>query len=171
MQLDEPSLPAVLGGTVPTASGLARHRSIDIPEASSSLSAIAERLKTSDVETWVHCCAAGAPIDLVRGAGVAAVLVDLDQLVVADWDAMGSALEAGLVLGLGAVPTGGAPTADQVADRVLRSLRALDLAPDITTRTVITPACGLVGVQVDRAVQTLRTLRTAAEIVTDQLVE
>ncbi len=33
----------------------------------------------------------------LRGAGVAAVLVDLDQLVAADWDAIGSALEAGLV--------------------------------------------------------------------------
>lgn len=171
IQLDEPLLPAVLGGAVPTASGLARHRRVDLPEASASIGAITERLKTSDVETWVHCCAAGVPIDLLRGAGVAAVLVDLDQLVGADWDAIGPALEEGLLLGLGALPTNRRSTADQVADRVLKSLRALDLAPEITTRTVLSPACGLAGVRVDHAVQALRTLRTAADIVTDQLVE
>ena len=99
------------------------------------------------------------------------MLVDLDRLAAPDWDAIGPALEDGLCLGLGALPTGRVLTADQVADRVLRSLRALDLAPELTTQTVITPACGLAGVAVEQAVQALRTLRTAAGIVTDQLIE
>ncbi|MEZ5194580.1 MAG: hypothetical protein R2734_20290 [Nocardioides sp.] len=37
VQVDEPTLPAVLGGRVPTASGYGRHRSVDLPEASAAL--------------------------------------------------------------------------------------------------------------------------------------
>ena len=171
IQLDEPSLPAVLAGAIPTASGFSRHRSVDIPEASGSISAIAEGLGGAGVETWVHCCAAKPPVELLHRAGAAAVLVDLDRLRPADWDVIGPAIEAGLVIGLGVVPSGRAPTADLIADRVVSALRPLDLAPEITTRTVITPACGLAGSSVDAAVQVLRTLRTAADIVTDQLAE
>lgn len=171
IQLDEPSLPAVLGGGVPTASGLSRHRTIDLPKASATLTMITERLGVERVETWVHCCAPRVPIDLLHGAGATAILVDRDQLGVAEWDALGTALEAGLVLGLGVQPTGDTLTADQLADRALASLRPLDLPPEITSRTVITPACGLAGASVEQAVTALRGLRTAAGIVTDQLAE
>ncbi len=171
IQLDEPSLPAVLAGAIPTASGFSRHRSVDIPEVSGSISAITEGLGGAGVETWVHCCAANPPVGLLDRAGAAAVLIDLDQLRPPDWDVIGPAIEAGLLIGLGVVPSGQTPTADLVADRVVGALRPLDLPPEITTLTVLTPACGLAGSSVDAAVQVLRTLHTAADIVTDQLAE
>ena len=130
IQLDEPSLPAVLAGAIPTASGLSRHRSIDIPEVSGSISAIAEGLGGAGVETWVHCCAAERTrSNSCTGRESAAVLVDLDQLRPADWDVIGTAIEAGLVIGLGVLPSGRVPTADVIADRVVSALRPLDLAP------------------------------------------
>ena len=58
------------------------------------------------VPVLVHCCAADPPIELLRTAGVRGVLIDIDQLTTADWDAIGQALESGLLLGLGARPTG-----------------------------------------------------------------
>ncbi len=72
-------------------------------------------------------------------------------------------------LGAGASPTDRAASPDEVAARVLRPLRALGLEPEVSSRTVITPACGLAGLRPDAAVRALRTVRTAAEIVTDQI--
>ena len=106
VQLDEPLLPSVLAGEIPTASGFSRHRVVDIPEVSAMISQLVERLQdTSATPTAVHCCAAAAPIELLWKAGASTVLVDLAQLTSRDWDAIGPAMEAGLRLGAGALPT------------------------------------------------------------------
>ena len=168
IQLDEPLLPAVLAGTIATASGLSRHNAIDVSEVSGALSYTVHRLAPTNVA--VHCCAAGPPVELLRTAGASGVLVDVDKLSGADWDAVGPSLEAGLWLGVGALPTDGALTPDQLARRVLQRLRDLNLEPELlAAQTVITPACGLASATRDGAVRALRTLRTAAHIVTEQL--
>ena len=169
IQLDEPSLPSVLAGDVTTASGLSRHGAVDVPEVSEAYSQLVERLAEAAVPVWVHSCAADVPAGLLFRAGVSGVLVDLDQTRPAQWDEIGTAMEGGLVLGAGAVAAGSEPGPDQVAARTLAALRALDLDPSITGRTLLTPACGLASVTVAQAVRTLRTLRTAARIVTEQL--
>ena len=173
VQLDEPLLPAVMTGAVATASGFSRHRVVDLPELSGALRHVVERLGGPDpTPVVVHCCAAGFPVDLVRRSGVAGVSVDLDQLVRTDWDALGTGLEQGLVLWLGALPTDAALTADQVARRSLVPLRDLGLDPGpLTSRLVLTPACGLAGLSAGGALQALRTVRSAADIVTDQLAD
>ena len=56
VQVDEPALPAVLAGQVPTASGFGRHRVVHPPEASAALEWV---LAAAGEEPWVHCCAAG----------------------------------------------------------------------------------------------------------------
>ncbi len=62
VQLDEPLLPRVLAGDIPTASGFSRHRFVDIPEVSAMISELVDRLReTSATPTAVHCCAAAAP--------------------------------------------------------------------------------------------------------------
>ena len=142
IQLDEPLLPAVLAGTIATASGLSRHSAIEISEISGAISHAVHRL--APTPTAVHCCATSPPIELIRSAGVSGVLVDVDKLSGADWDAVGPSLEAGLWVGLGALPTDGALGPDQLAQRVLRRLRDLNLHPELlVAQTVITPACGL----------------------------
>lgn len=170
VQLDEPLLPAVMTGAVPTASGFSRHRVVDLPELSGAVEQLVSRLAGTPVV--VHCCAAGAPVDLLRRAGVAGVSLDLDQLVLTDWDALGSGMEQGLDLWLGALPTDRALSADEVARRTLRPLRQLGLEPGLlTSRLVLTSTCGLAGSTTGGAVQALRTVRTAAGIVTDQLAD
>lgn len=167
IQLDEPMLAAVLGGTLATASGLARHRAVEPPEVSGGIRHIVERLSPTPVV--VHCCTTSPPIELLRTAGVSGVLVDTDQLPSADWDAVGASLEAGVWIGMGALPTDRLLGPDQLARRVLPPLRDLGLEPPVAARIVITPACGLASATHDGAIRALRTLRSAATIVTEQL--
>lgn len=170
VQLDEPLLPAVAGGAVPTASGFSRHRVVEPPELSGAVEHVVDRLGGTPVV--VHSCAAGLPVELLRRAGVAGVSLDLDQLVPADWDALGAGVEQGLDLWLGALPTDRPASPDDVARRALGPLRELGLDPGLlTSRLVLTPACGLAGLGVRGAVEALRTVRTAAGIVTDQLAD
>jgi methionine synthase II (cobalamin-independent) len=167
VQIDEPLLPNVLAGTVPTASGLSRHRAIEPPEISQTLGHLVGQLDPAPV--LVHCCAAGPPIELLRTAGVRGALVDLDQLRTADWDVIGPGLEAGFWLGLGAQPADRPLTADQLADRVLRALRTIGVNPAYAAQLLLTPACGLASVTRAEAIDALRNLHTAAGIVADQL--
>ncbi len=168
IQLDEPLLPAVLAGAIPTASGFSRHRSVEPSEVSAALMLVLDRLARTPVA--VHCCAAGVPVELLRSAGAAGLLIDIDQLSSADWDEVGASLEAGQWIGLGALPTASAIGPDQLARRVLRRLRDLNVEPALlAAQTVITPACGLASATRDGALRALRTLRTAAQIVIEQL--
>ena len=171
IQLDEPLLPAVLAGGIPTASGLGKHRAVDIPEVSTVYSALVEDLGETPVV--VHSCAPATPIELLAKAGVAGVAVDLALLETQDWDALGTSMEQGLWLFAGALPTADpaapAPSADHVAAAVLAPIRRLGLPPEISTHTVITPACGLAGFARDRAIAALRTVRSASSIVGEGL--
>ena len=173
VQLDEPLLPAVMRGEVPTASGFSRHRAVDLPELSGALSHVVDRLGGPDgVPVVLHCCAPGLPVELVRRAGVRGISLDLDQLGPADWDALGAGIEEGLWLGLGALPTDRALSADQVARRSLTPLRELGLDPALLAgHLVLTASCGFASATAAGAVQALRTLRTAAGILTEQLAD
>jgi methionine synthase II (cobalamin-independent) len=173
IQLDEPSLPAVLGGGIATASGLGRHRPVDIPEVSTAYTRLVERL--GDTPVVVHCCAPGTPIELLVNAGVTGLALDLSLLGTADWDALGVALEQGHWLLAGALPTSDpsatAGTPDQLAAAVLGPIRRLGLPPEVSTHTVVTPACGLAGFSRTAAIGALRTIRTAAGIVGEGLYD
>ena len=167
IQLDEPSLPAVLAGGIATASGLSRHRAIDVPEVSTVYTRIVERL--GETAVIVHSCAPDVPIAMLAKAGVAGLALDLALLGTADWDAVGEAMEQrGLWLFAGGLPTAD-PAAtllnpDQVAGVVLGPIRRLGLPPEISAHTVVTPACGLAGFTRQQAVNALRTVRKAAAI-------
>ena len=146
VQLDEPALPAVLGGQVPTASGFGRHRVVHPPEVSEAFGWAVDAIVESGGVPVVHCCAPGFPIGLVRGAGVRGISVDLDQLDPAAYDALAEAADAGEWVLLGAVPStdpATAPDARQVTERVLRTLDMLGLEPG--PRLAVTPSCGLAG--------------------------
>jgi len=144
LQLDEPSLPAVLSGRVPTASGVG---TAPVPEPSVALDRLAEVVAVAG-HTVVHCCAPRPPVALARRAGARAVAVDAALLSRADDDALGEALEAGMGLLLGVVPTSGPPPADpSVSLRPVRELwRRLGLPGErLPADVVVTPACGLAG--------------------------
>jgi len=140
VQIDEPSLPAVLAGAVRTASGLQTYRSVSAQVAREALTAVAQA-----APTIFHCCAADAPLDLFREAGAAGIAVDLDRV---ELDPLGEAIDAGLTLLAGVAPATGsrAPTSVQLFERVRRPWRTLGFSESqLAGSVVITPACGLAG--------------------------
>ena len=169
IQLDEPMLPAVLAGSIASASGLLRHSAIEPSEVSAAIIHAVDRLAPTPVA--VHCCAAEPPIELLRSARVAGILLDTDRLSSSDWDEVATSLEAKLWIGLGALPTVRTLTGDQVARRVLRPIRDLGLEPTVSELIVITPACGLASAPREEAIRALQTVRSAARIVTEQLAD
>lgn len=182
VQLDEPLLPAVIAGRVPTASGFSQHRKVDLPEVREALGDVVSAIEhdpghepSAVPRVWLHSCAPDIPVRLIKDAGIGLLAVDLDQLGTSDWDRIGQAMSDGLWLGAGALSTSaGAATgrqwsADEIAQRVLRSTRTLGLEPDVAGRMIITPACGMARFDQPSAVNALRAVAKAADIVTDQL--
>jgi hypothetical protein len=165
LQLDEPSLPAVLAGRVPTESGFGTLRAVEPVTAVEALEAVIGRV---GVPVVGHCCAPDAPIELFRSAG--AVAVALDLALATDLDQIGEAIDAGVGLFAGAVPAAGSPPP---AARVAAAVRELwgklgfPLA-DLPDRVVITSACGLAGATPAQARSIMKVCREAAERLLDE---
>ncbi len=160
VQVDEPALGAVVAGQVPTASGYGRHRSVDLPEASTHLEWVVAAIADAGGEAWVHACAPQTPWSLVAGTGVEGLSADLDMLGPADLDTFAEALEAGRSVALGVVPATDpetVPSDARITERVQRWLDMLGLDPEVVgDRLVVTPTCGLAGATpgwADRAVR------------------
>jgi len=160
VQVDEPVLPSVLAGRVPTASGFHSHRSVQPAEASAALAWVLDAIRDAGAEPWVHSCADDTPLDLLRGAGATGLAVDLARLGPADHDHLAAALEAGESVLLGVLPT--TATLDKAAavERVHRWLDMLGIDPG--PGLVIGPACGLAGADHAWARQALALATTVA---------
>jgi len=167
VQVDEPALAAVLSAGIPTASGFGRHRAVHPPEASEALEWVLGAVAESGAEPWVHTCAPGAPLELLRGAGARGLSVDHSQLSARDHDDLGAALDAGDTVALGILPAtdpAQPPTDGEVTEAVVRWLDMLGLDPEVVgDRLVVTPSCGFAGASPTWAGQALKMLRTAAD--------
>ena len=163
LQLDEPALPFVLAGQVPTASGFNRHRSVTPPLAQDSLEWVLGA--AGDAATLVHCCAAEVPIDLLRRSGAGGVSVDLAVLGAAAYEELATAIDEGARVFLGVVPSTGdsAPSTKATLERALRLLDMLGFdREEVADQVVLTPACGLAGASPAYAKGALGAVRTAA---------
>lgn len=149
VQVDEPGLPAVLAGSVPTASGFGRHRSVREPEAEELLRTV---LGSAAPFPVVHCCAANPPAALLRRAGAEVLSVDIGVLDRAVLDGLREPVGGGLALWPGVVPAiepDSVPTDGDLARRLQRFYDRLDADPaTMLPGTVVTPACGLAGASV-----------------------
>jgi methionine synthase II (cobalamin-independent) len=145
VQLDEPSLPAVLNGSLPTASGFGRLRAIDEAVAVERLQTVlAAATAAGAVETVIHSCARDVPIGVLLRTGVHGLSVDVGLLGIAGWEALAPAIESGTRLWAGALSTSGAPrSAAEVADAVWKPWRKLGLSTSLLAGVIVTPACGL----------------------------
>lgn len=165
VQLDEPSLPAVVEGAVPTEGGYFRHRRVDRPE-------LADLLRTVGGDV-LHSCAGGVPLDLVtaeHGAGISAVALDADTLTAADREVLGQALERGVTVYLGCLPTsaGGPALPVEVLTRRVQALATdLGVAGGRSPRLMLTPACGLAGWEVRDVPAVFRALQETARRLDD----
>ena len=199
VQLDEPSLPAVAEGGIPTPSGLSRVREVDEEVLRAKLR---EVLDATRAYTIVHCCASGYPFEIINGAGADAVSFDLSLLRHRDYDKLAETVERGSGLLIGALPVaglaresarpsarGGAgarraagqrdddgersrPTPEGTANAVREVWQRIGLPPGACAdQVVITPACGLAGVSPDQARDALRWCREAARILPELMAE
>ena len=167
LQLDEPSLPAVLAARIPTSSGFATLRA---PEPQ----VVAERLRTVlDVtaDNLVHCCAPHPPVRLLLKAGARSLSVDATLLTPVDDDPLGEAVEQGAGLLLGCVPSGDTPLAPlaTVLLPVRRLWQRLGLpAEDLPRTVVVTPTCGLAGASWAYARQALQHCAAAGKALREE---
>ena len=193
LQLDEPALPAVRAGRVPTASGYSVIPAVDDDTIAERLAVI---LRQIPGYTVVHCCDSVPPFGIIARAGADAVAADLGLLTAAGADELAEVLDGGLGLFAG-VPSGAASgtalgaaegpggrsgqagrsvgagwsgehrwedTARTVADLWRRT--GLDPRP-----VVVTPPCGLAGESPAGAVAQLRGRREAARILGEMMEE
>jgi methionine synthase II (cobalamin-independent) len=161
VQLDEPSVPAVLQGGLPTVSGFGKLSAVEATVVEEELTRLIDRLPAPVV---VHCCAERAPLDLFRAAGARALSFDL--ALVQDLDAVGTAVEAGIQLFVGVVPGTDAtlPPAKATASRVGGWWRELGFPADqLHTAVTLTPACGLAGASPAYARTAMTHVREAAK--------
>jgi len=161
VQVDEPGLPAVLAGAVPTASGFGRHRTVTASEASSALSAVLGAVRVAHAVPVVHCCAEDVPVDLLAGAGAEALGLDVALLDPGGTETLAAAVDAGLDVWPGV-------REDTDVRDLLRLLDRLGLDPQSASgRTVLTPACGLAGATPTAARQAYARVRQAAQQVSE----
>ena len=145
LQLDEPSLPAALGARIPTPSGYGTVRAVPAQVAQDHL---ADVLSVAPAGARVvHCCAPDVPVALMRAAGADALALDHALITNETLDALGEAVDGGVGLWLGVIPTEALnPSAVKVADAVVALWTKLGFDhADLAATVVVTPACGLAG--------------------------
>jgi methionine synthase II (cobalamin-independent) len=168
LQLDEPSLMAVLRGHVRSASGYRTHRAVDRQLVEDTLREVVGVHQNGPVV--VHSCAPDVPFALLRRAGAAAVSFDFSLLTERDDDVIGEAVEAGTRLFAGVVPGTDTALSDPAGSVMgVRTLwRRLGLRPGLLAEAVtITPSCGLAGASPEYARHALAPCVRAARSLAD----
>ncbi|WP_055493585.1 methionine synthase [Streptomyces sp. TP-A0356] len=168
LQLDEPSLTAVLRGRVRTASGYRTHRALDRGTVEATLRDVVG--VHADGPVVVHSCAPDVPFALLRRAGAAGISFDFSLLTERDDEAIGEAVEGGTRLFVGVVPSTDGPLSDPAGSVMgVRTLwRRLGLHPGLLGEAVtVTPACGLAGASPDYARRALAHCVRAARSLAD----
>lgn len=171
LQVDEPSLPAVLAGRLPTASGWGRLPAVDPLLARDALR---EVLQAAGCPGVLRCSGRGAPLGLLREAGPQGLATDLPGLGPAGWESVATAVEAGLEPWLGVLDPAaaagspaGLPAAGALVDAVRGPWRAVGLEAEGLAAAVLTPTSGLAGLAPEAARAVLRRLREAADALAD----
>jgi Cobalamin-independent synthase, Catalytic domain len=181
LQFDEPALPGVLAGSVPTASGLRRLAAVEDSVAADTLRAVGV---AGTAPYLVHCCARRVPFTVITTCGATAVSFDLQMASENEQDAIGELADAGLGVLAGAVPAlppagqarAAAPPAQDAARdsaaRIITLWRRIGLpAARLSEQVVVTPACGLAGATPARARAVLAQCRSAARMIPELIEE
>jgi hypothetical protein len=166
VQLDEPSLPAVLAGQVPTPSGFGAIPAVEAPVLEERLGLVLSAVADAGARPGAHCCSAQPPLGLLRGSGATFLSWDVTQPV--DLDAVGEAVDAGCGLILGVVPaeaSAGSAVLSELGHTVepaRRMWRQLGFPPERLGEVVaVSPTCGLAGASMEYARSALRAVRAA----------
>jgi methionine synthase II (cobalamin-independent) len=147
VQLDEPSLPAVLRGGIATPSGLGTVPAVAAADAEATLRGVLDAVPEPRI---VHCCASNPPVALLRSAGADAIALDVSLIDEAETvDELGQFWDGGGTVLLGLVPStdpGRPVTLRELATPALRLVDRLGFSRDLlATHAVPTPTCGMAG--------------------------
>jgi methionine synthase II (cobalamin-independent) len=171
VQLDEPGLPAVLAGGVPTPSGYGTVPAVPEADAIELLRGVLDTLPAPRI---VHCCAPRPPLALLRRAGADALAIDMELLAGApraSIDALGEVWDAGTLVLLGLVPAltpATPPTLESLARPALDLVQRLGFDRGLLAeRCVPTPSCGLAGATARWATQALTLARELGQAFLD----
>jgi methionine synthase II (cobalamin-independent) len=167
LQLDEPTLPAVLAGRVPSFSG---YRAIAAVPDTTAQEALREVLAGVAVPTVLHCCAPSPPVGLLHRAGADGLSLDLTVAGDRVEDELGEALEEEVVLLAGVVPAvdGAVSGPATTVGPVRRLWQRLGLDPGrVASSVLVTPTCGMAGASPRHAERALRLARAAARNLVD----
>lgn len=166
VQIDEPGLPSVLSGELPTASGFGRIRAIDPTVAAEGLRDVVAA--AGDRHTVVHCCASEVPLALLRNTGVKAVSLDTALLSPHAWESVAATVESGVELWAGAVSTDEIRTkVTEVINPLVEAWRRVGLPLSDLEHVTLTPACGLAGLSPSGARRVQRLAVDAARALTE----
>jgi methionine synthase II (cobalamin-independent) len=165
VQLDEPSLPDVLWARLATASGYGTVRSVERVLVEQRLRDVLAVIP--DGARVVHCCASDAPIRLMQDAGANALSLDLG--LVRDIDLLGEAVDAGLALWLGVLPsTDAAITLDSALGPIRTLWKKLGFTAELLGAAVVpTPTCGLAGARPAYVRRALSVLNETGQALTE----
>jgi methionine synthase II (cobalamin-independent) len=150
VQLDEPTLPAVLAGRLSTPSGYGSVAAVEEPDARDLLAAVIEAARAASGQpVVVHCCADRPPVGLLRSAGADVISLDATLLADTPSDELGETWDAGVTLMLGLVPALEPPSQVTLLDVATPALRLVDRLgfnrSVLADRAIPTPTCGLAG--------------------------
>jgi methionine synthase II (cobalamin-independent) len=170
VQLDEPSLPAVLAGQLPTASGFDVLPAVEGQRGLEGLRMVMSAIGGDAVRVGVHCCASDVPIRLLTEAGAAFLGIDIGLLRAPDDDPLGEAIDAGLGILLGAVPATRRMSDVGHTVEAVRSLwhRVGFGAERMREVAAVTPTCGLAGADYVGARSVMRVCREAAKALSEE---
>ncbi len=164
VQLDEPSLSAVLAGRLTTASGLGRVRAVETGEASAALRGVAHSCRLAGAASVVvHCRADDPPLPTLRDSGADALSLDLASVSGRVWEGLAVAVESGTRLVAGVIdPTRPTVPTSAVVQSITRPWRSVGLTVEQLRWVDVSPVCGLAGVSPTLARQlTTRTVEVA----------
>lgn len=149
VQVDEPGLPAVVGGRVRSPSGRGVLRTPDLPEIVADLAVVREAaLQAGAVDAVLHCCATDVPFEALRRAGFTSVSLDAERVGGRADEALGRWWDADGTVVLGIAPSLDRPgvTPESLAGGVTLLWSRIGFAmADVGPRTWLSPACGLAG--------------------------
>ncbi|MFZ2509880.1 MAG: vitamin-B12 independent methionine synthase [Gordonia sp. (in: high G+C Gram-positive bacteria)] len=171
VQVDEPSIGAVIDGTITPLTRLDPIAPIPVAEVAEGLTRLATQIGRP---LLLHSCAAPR-WQLIDALGEAvdglAVSLDLGTIGERDFDALGGYLDGGGVLAAGVVPALDprvAPDAEELALRVAGLIDRIGLPRRILAENLlVTPACGLAGATTEWTTRALRLSASTARALVD----
>lgn len=166
VQIDEPDIAAVLGGTIPTASGYRTLRSVPGEEATAAWRLVIDALRAAGSgEIIISVPEIEAPFQRILAAGADGIAVPLKALTSRQWEQLAGAIESGKRLWAGALGTDRPelPATSAAVEAVWRPWRQLGLPPSALSAVRVTPSTGLAGFSPSAAREVLTRLTQLAD--------